>query len=49
MNIVYRHLLLIQGSYSDWKTWKMGRHFPVGEKSENFVILEKWEPCNREK
>ena len=25
-----------QGSHSDWKTWKMGRHFPVREKSGNF-------------
>ena len=28
------------GSHQDWKTgetWKMGRHFPVGEKSGNFT------------
>ena len=23
--------LINQGSHSDWKTWKMGKHFPVGE------------------
>ena len=28
--------LIEQGSHSDWKTWKMGRHFPVREKSGNF-------------
>ena len=27
---------VIQGSHSGWKTWKMGRHFPVREKSGNF-------------
>ena len=25
-----------QGSHSDWKPGKMGRHFPVREKSGNF-------------
>ena len=25
-----------RGSHSDWKTWKMGRHFPAREKSEEF-------------
>ena len=25
-----------QGSHSDWKTWKNGKHFPVREKSGNF-------------
>ena len=27
-----------QGSYSGWKAWKMGRRFPVREKSGNFVV-----------
>ena len=26
----------LQGLYSDWKLGKMGRHFPVKEKSGNF-------------
>ena len=25
-----------QGSHSEWKTWEVGRHFPVMEKSGNF-------------
>ena len=25
-----------QGSHSDWKTWKIERHFPVREKLGNF-------------
>ena len=32
---------LLQGSHSDWKTWKMGRHFPVREKSGNFEQIGK--------
>ena len=42
-----------QGSHSDWKTGKIGRHFPVREKSGNFEdwksqgksnkILENWD------
>ena len=36
---------LRQGSNLDWKTWKMGMHFPVSEKSGNFFSPEKWEPC----
>ena len=30
-----------QGSHSDWKAWKMGRHFPVKEESRNLKRLEK--------
>ena len=30
-----------QGSNSDWKTLKMGRHFPVTEKSGNFEQTRK--------
>ena len=30
-----------QSSYSDWKTWKMGRHFPVNKMSGNFEQTEK--------
>ena len=25
----------------NWKTWKMGKHFPVGEESGNFEQTEK--------
>ena len=28
---------IIHGSHRDCKNWKMGRHFPVREKSGNFV------------
>ena len=31
----------MQGSHSDWKTWKMRRHFPVRDKSDNLNRLEK--------
>ena len=37
----------IPGFLLNWKTWKMGRHFPVREKSENFEqtgkVREIWE------
>ena len=34
------HFNIFHNSHRDWKTgktWKMGRHFPVKKKSENFV------------
>ena len=34
--VTWRSVTNYQGSHSDWKTWKMGRHFPVREKSGNF-------------
>ena len=37
----YRNGTTSQGSHSDWKTWEMGRHFPVREKSGNFEQTEK--------
>ena len=31
-----------KGTEKNWKTWgKRGRHFPVGEKSGNYVKTEK--------
>ena len=27
----------VHGSHIDWKTWKMGKHFPVRVKSMNFL------------
>ena len=36
-----KSLYCLQGSHSYWKTWKMGRHFPVWEKSGNFEQTRK--------
>ena len=33
---IYTQFKILQGSHSNWKTWKMGRHFPVREKLGNF-------------
>ena len=36
------HIRIWQCSHSDWKTWKMGRHFPVGNfELENHTIYWK--------
>ena len=34
-------LNVIQGSHWDWRTWKMGRHFPVRESQGILNRLEK--------
>ena len=28
---------IVHGSHTNWKTWKMGEHFPVRQKSGNFT------------
>ena len=52
-NVICKFSNFYYGSHRDWKTgetWKMGRHFPVREKSGNFVKTGKVrEICQSEK